>query len=65
MNIPLSLTDISAWLAATAIILIITSELLTYSQEYSSRILINKNRMRMVAIGCGLGFLVTVILRVI
>jgi hypothetical protein len=63
MNIPLTLTDISLWLAAVAIILLITSELLSSSQEYSSRILIDKTRMRFAAIGCGLAFLVTIVLR--
>jgi hypothetical protein len=53
------------WLAAIAIIIIITSELLDSSQEYSSRINIDKKRMRFVAIGCGIAFLVTVILRVV
>jgi hypothetical protein len=61
MNIPLTLLDLSLWLAATAIILLITSELLTTSQEYSSRILIHKTRLRFVAIGCGLAFLATII----
>ena len=65
MNIPLTLTDLSLWLAAIAVILLITSELLTASQEYSSRILIDKTRMRFIAFGCGLAFLVTIALRFI
>jgi hypothetical protein len=65
MNIPITLSELNLWLAATAIILLITSELLGTSQEYSSRILINKTRMRFAAFGCGIAFLVTVILRVI
>jgi len=65
MNIPLTLTDISVWIAATAIILLITSELLTASQEFSTRILIDKTRMRLAAIGCGLAFIVTIVLRFI
>jgi len=65
MNFPLTLSDISLWLAATAIILLVTSELLNSSPEYSSRILIDKTRMRLAAIGCGFAFLVTVIMRVV
>jgi hypothetical protein len=65
MNIPLTLPELSLWLAATAIILLITSELLDLSQEYSRRILIDRTRMRFAAAGCGLAFLVTVILQVI
>lgn len=65
MNIPLTLSDLSIWLAVTAVILLITSEILSSSQEYSTRILINKRRMRLVALGCGLAFIVTVVLRVV
>jgi hypothetical protein len=65
MNIPLAFTDLSYWLAATAIILLITSELLGSSQGYTRRILINKKRMRLAALGCGLAFLVTIVLRFI
>jgi hypothetical protein len=64
MNFPLSLSDISLWLAVTAIILLVTSELLYSSPEYSSRVMVDKKLLRMVALGCGLGFLVTVAMRV-
>jgi hypothetical protein len=59
----LSLSDISLWLAVTAIILLITSELLHSLLEYSARIMIDKKRLRLVAIGVGLAFLVTVVMR--
>ncbi len=62
MNIPLTISDISLWLAATAIILLSTSELLSSSQDYSIRIYINKTRMRFAGIGCGIAFLVTVLI---
>jgi hypothetical protein len=61
MNIPLTLLDISLWLATTSIILLITSELIATSQEYSTRILIQKTRLRFAAIGCGLAFFITVV----
>jgi hypothetical protein len=64
MIFPLTVSDISLWLAVTAIILLITSELLYSLPEISARIMIDKKRLRLVALGCGLGFLVTVVMRV-
>lgn len=64
MVFPLSISDISLWLAVTAIILLVTSELLYSAPEYSSRIAIDRHFLRMVAIGCGLGFAVTVFMRI-
>ena len=63
MIFPLSVPDISLWLAVTALILLITSELLHALPEYSSRIMLDKGLIRWIAIGCGLGFAVTVIMR--
>ena len=60
---PLSLSDISLWLAVTAIILLTTSELLYSSPDFSARIAIDRRFLRMAAIGCGLAFLVTVVMR--
>ena len=62
MNFPLSLFDISLWLAVMALILLVTSELLYSLPEYSSRIVIDKKLLRLVALGCGLGFLVAIAL---
>jgi hypothetical protein len=56
--------DIGLWLAVMALILLITSELLYSLPEYSARVLIEKKSLRLVAIGSGLGFLVTVVIRV-
>lgn len=64
MYFPLSLSDISLWLAITAIILLITSELLYSSPKYSARIAIDKKLLKLVALGLGLGFLATVVMRV-
>ena len=64
MIFPLSLSDIGLWLAVTAIILLITSELISSSPEYSARILIEKKPLRVAAVGCGLAFLVTVGIRI-
>ena len=64
MNFPLSVSDISLWLAVMAIILLITSELLSSSAEYSGNVVIEKNRLRLVALALGTGFMITVIMRV-
>jgi hypothetical protein len=53
------------WLAAVTIILLLTSELLYYSPEYSSRVVINKKLLRSLAIVCGLAFAVMVIMHVV
>jgi hypothetical protein len=65
MVVPLTLLDISIWLAITAIILLVTSELLNFSPEYSSKIPVDKTRMRFAGIGVGLAFLITVALQFI
>jgi len=63
MNFPLSFWDISLWLAFTAIILLITSEII--SPFYGkTKILINKKRLRNVALVMGIIFLITVVIRI-
>jgi hypothetical protein len=64
MIFPLSSSDTSLWLAVTAIILLITSELLYASPGYSARVAIDRHLLRMAAIGRGLCFFVTVIMRI-
>lgn len=63
MNFPLSISDISLWLAVTAIILLITSELLSSSTEYSRSIVIEKKRLKLVTLALGIGFMMTVVIR--
>jgi len=63
MIFPLSFPDISLWLGATTIILLVTSELIISLPEYSPRILINKTMLRAIGAGCGIAFIITVILR--
>jgi hypothetical protein len=65
MNISFTLSDFSILLAAIAIILLLTSQLLGSSQEYSVRILVDGGKMRIAAIVCSLAFLVTIVLRII
>jgi hypothetical protein len=65
MDFPLSVPDIGLWLAVTAIILLITSELLSSSTEYSRNIVIDKKRLRLVALALGIGFMITVVMRAV
>jgi hypothetical protein len=63
MNFPLSFWDISLWLAITAIILLITSELI--SPYYGkTRMLINKKRLKNAALAMSILFLITVAIRI-
>lgn len=63
MRFPLSFWDISLWLAVTAIILLITSELI--SPYYGkTNLLINKKRLRNVALTVSTLFLITVAIRI-
>jgi hypothetical protein len=63
MYFPLSFWDVSLWLAFTAIILLITSELI--SPYYGrTNILINKKRLRNVALTMSILFLITVAIRI-
>ena len=60
---PLTLWDISLWTAITAIILLATSELL--SPYYGrTRLMINKRRLRIVALLVALVFLASVAYRI-
>lgn len=63
MPFPLTFDDLSIWSAITAIILLITSELLS---PYYGRagILVDRRRLRMVAIALALIFLSTVAYRI-
>jgi hypothetical protein len=61
--LPLSLWDLSLWTAITAIILLITSELL--SPFYGKTgIMIDRKRLRFVALAVALVFLATVAYRI-
>jgi len=60
---PLSFWDLSLWLAVTAIILLVTSELLSPYYGRTS-IIVNKKRLRTVALSLGILFMITVFIRV-
>ena len=63
MGFPLTFWDISLWLAVTAIILLITSEL-TSPYYGKTNLLINKKRLRNVSIIVSTLFLITVAIRI-
>lgn len=64
MSFPLGLWDISLWLAVTAIILLITSEML--SPYYGrTNIQISRKRLRNVAVTVAILFLGTVAIRIV
>lgn len=63
MSFPLTLWDISLWLAVTAIILLATSEFI--SPHYGrTNLIVEKRRLRQTAIIIGILFMLTVIIRV-
>ena len=61
---PLTVSDIGLWLAVTAIILLITSELISSSTGALGNVAIEKKRLRLVALILGMGFMATVVMRV-
>jgi hypothetical protein len=65
MQLPLSFNDISVWIAGTAIILLVTSELLAPYSERFGDFVIDKNRLRLAALLLGAAFVFTVLVRVI
>lgn len=65
MQFPLSMSDISLWIAVSAIILLITSELLSSSSGAFGDFVIDKNRLRLAALALGVAFMVTVLIRAI
>lgn len=64
MRFPLTISDLSLWLAVTAIILLIASELLFSSAKYLSDVAVEKKRLRLIALTLGASFLFTVVMRV-
>jgi heme exporter protein D len=63
MDFPLSFGDISIWLAVTATILLITSELI--SPHYGKRnLLIDRKRLRNMALTMSILFLITVAIQI-
>jgi hypothetical protein len=64
MYFPLSFWDMSLWLAVTAIMLLITSELI-FPYYGKTNLLINKKRLRNVALTMSILFLITVAIRII
>lgn len=64
MRFPLSVSDIGLWLAVTAIILLVTSELLSTSTGSLGNVAVDKKRLRIIALALGLAFMATVVIRI-
>jgi hypothetical protein len=64
MGFPLSFSDISLWLAVMAMILLITSILIS-SYHGKTNLLINKKRLRNAAIIVSILFLITIVIRMV
>lgn len=65
MYFPLSIWDISLWIAITAIILLVTSELIAPYSDNFGDFVIEKTRLRLAALVLGGAFMVTVLLRAV
>jgi hypothetical protein len=65
MGFTLTLWDLSLWIAVTAIILLVTSELLASYSDYLGEFVIDKTRLRVAAFVLGIAFVVTVVLHAI
>ncbi len=64
MIFPLTVADLSLWLAVVTLILLVTSEVI-FALPDAASIFMDKRLLRGCAVGCGLAFLVTVALKVI
>ncbi len=65
MSFPLSIWDISLWIAITAVILLITSELLAPYSSFFGDFVIEKTRLRLVAMILGVAFMLSVVFRAV
>ena len=65
MKFPLTVPDISLWLAITVIIVLVTLELFYSSPNLSSRMAIDKKILRRSGLGLGMAFLATVVISVL
>lgn len=62
MILPLNFDDLSVLLAMSAIILLVTSQLITSSHR---KILVNRKRLRRAAIVFSIFFLITIVYRIV
>ena len=62
MDFPLGFWDFGLWVAITAIILLVTSELLAPYYGHTS-LVIDRGRMRIAALALGVVFLIFVVIR--
>jgi hypothetical protein len=64
LDFPLSASDVSLWLAVMAIILLITSEVLSSSTRYLGKIVMERKRLRAIGLMFGIGFMISVVIRI-
>jgi hypothetical protein len=62
MQFPIGFYEISLWLAVSSIILLVTSELMPYHSQ--SSMIIERGRLRRVALVLGVLFLFTVVIKI-
>ena len=65
MQFPLSISELSLLLCALSIILLITSELLVSYSQRLGYFLIDKKRLRLIAIVFGMAFVITILVEYI
>jgi hypothetical protein len=63
MQIPLDFWNVSLWLAVTAIILLITAQLVS-AYEGPATLIVDKKRLKNAALTTGILFLITVAIRI-
>jgi hypothetical protein len=57
------MSDLSLWIAVTAIILLVTSELMAPYSDYFGDFVIDKTKLRLAALVLGAAFMLTVLAR--
>ena len=60
---PLTLYNLSFWLAVTSAILLVTAQFLNSAPKHAAYLRVDKKRLALAGVGCGLAFLVTIVLR--
>lgn len=60
MVFPLTVLDVSQWLAVIALILLVTSKIISSYRQ----ILVDKKRLRYVAVAMGIEFIIVVLLQI-
>ncbi len=62
MIFPLTVSDLSLWLAVSCVIVLIASEVMFSAYSISSRVFLDRKILRYIGMGCGVAFLFTVLM---